>query len=124
MKQNSLYARKCFNCETMETPLWRKTTDGLVMCNACGLYYRNHCGAFRPVNKARQKKHYNISYNNVSKLEVCVLEALVVLKKINLFMVNKNADNNNDLYFSKINTFTKNNNWAKCTDQDKVLPEQ
>ncbi|UZJ53569.1 hypothetical protein CBS101457_002889 [Exobasidium rhododendri] len=37
----------CANCGTSTTPLWRKDTDGRIICNACGLYYKLH-SAHRP----------------------------------------------------------------------------
>ncbi len=42
-------AKACANCCTVDTPLWRKDpATGIVMCNACGIYYKNH-GFHRPL---------------------------------------------------------------------------
>ena len=42
-------AKACYNCGTTSTPLWRKDkTLNIIMCNACGIYYKNH-GRHRPV---------------------------------------------------------------------------
>lgn len=42
-------AKSCANCLTADTPLWRKDPlSGTVMCNACGIYYKNH-GYHRPL---------------------------------------------------------------------------
>ncbi|EJU00517.1 glucocorticoid receptor-like protein, partial [Dacryopinax primogenitus] len=38
---------RCSNCDTTNTPLWRKDADGSTLCNACGLYMKLH-GAPRP----------------------------------------------------------------------------
>lgn len=37
----------CTNCLTTSTPLWRKTAEGRLLCNACGLFYKLH-GVVRP----------------------------------------------------------------------------
>lgn len=34
--------RKCINCETEKTPVWRRDTNGRFLCNACGLYFKNY----------------------------------------------------------------------------------
>ncbi|OMJ09972.1 Transcription factor elt-1, partial [Smittium culicis] len=42
----------CANCNTNKTPLWRRCGPDMLLCNACGLYYRLH-------NKHRSKTHKN-----------------------------------------------------------------
>ncbi|KAE9366061.1 hypothetical protein N431DRAFT_549070 [Stipitochalara longipes BDJ] len=39
----------CSNCSTNNTSLWRRTHDGLPVCNACGLFMRLH-GFPRPLS--------------------------------------------------------------------------
>ncbi|KAH6592813.1 hypothetical protein BASA50_007864 [Batrachochytrium salamandrivorans] len=39
----------CSNCGTTSTPLWRRSNDDLLLCNACGLYFKLHC-THRPKN--------------------------------------------------------------------------
>jgi ribosomal protein L34E len=39
----------CSNCSTNNTSLWRRTHDGLPVCNACGLFMRLH-GVPRPLS--------------------------------------------------------------------------
>lgn len=38
----------CANCRTPHSPLWRRGKDGLVNCNACGLFWKTH-GRVRPI---------------------------------------------------------------------------
>jgi hypothetical protein len=33
---------RCTNCGTTKTTAWRRNSDGKLVCNACGLYYRLH----------------------------------------------------------------------------------
>ncbi|ODV77933.1 uncharacterized protein CANTADRAFT_7408 [Suhomyces tanzawaensis NRRL Y-17324] len=40
---------QCINCHTKTTPLWRKSNNGDLLCNACGLFYKLH-GILRPLN--------------------------------------------------------------------------
>ncbi|KAL3901959.1 MAG: hypothetical protein SGCHY_000196 [Lobulomycetales sp.] len=40
----------CYNCEVTSTPLWRRTPDDRLVCNACGLYFKLH-GTHRPKPK-------------------------------------------------------------------------
>ncbi|CAD6504764.1 BgTH12-00267 [Blumeria graminis f. sp. triticale] len=46
------YPQVCSNCETNRTPLWRRSTQGETLCNACGLYYKARNSA-RPTNLKR-----------------------------------------------------------------------
>ncbi|KAI4292352.1 hypothetical protein PAPHI01_1626 [Pancytospora philotis] len=48
MKQKE--ERRCINCEAVATPLWRRSMCGESLCNACGLYYKNH-HAHRPIRR-------------------------------------------------------------------------
>ncbi|KAK6875161.1 GATA-type transcription factor SRE1 [Candida tropicalis] len=50
---------QCTNCQTKTTPLWRKTNNGDLLCNACGLFHKLH-GVVRPPRKS-------VSSNNNSK---------------------------------------------------------
>ncbi|KAK6197562.1 zinc finger transcription factor [Scheffersomyces amazonensis] len=40
---------QCTNCQTKTTPLWRKSNNGDLLCNACGLFYKLH-GVLRPLS--------------------------------------------------------------------------
>lgn len=42
-------ATTCTNCNTNNTPLWRRDPEGLPLCNACGLFYKLH-GVVRPLS--------------------------------------------------------------------------
>lgn len=44
----------CENCLTTTTPLWRKTSDGRLLCNACGLFFKLH-GVVRPPNSTKKE---------------------------------------------------------------------
>lgn len=41
-----LGARKCANCQTSRTPMWRRI-EGVYYCNACAIFYRTN-GTHRP----------------------------------------------------------------------------
>lgn len=47
--QNSRKFLQCTNCQTRTTPLWRKSSAGDLLCNACGLFYKLH-GVLRPLS--------------------------------------------------------------------------
>ncbi|CAI2172324.1 1616_t:CDS:2 [Funneliformis geosporum] len=38
----------CVNCNTSNSPAWRRDNQGKLLCNACGLYLKQH-GMNRPV---------------------------------------------------------------------------
>ncbi|CAI5757263.1 unnamed protein product [Candida verbasci] len=46
----------CSNCSTKTTPLWRKSNNGDLLCNACGLFYKLH-GVARPLNNQNKKSN-------------------------------------------------------------------
>lgn len=39
----------CTNCQTTNTPLWRRDPEGQPLCNACGLFFVCRSGFARPV---------------------------------------------------------------------------
>lgn len=39
----------CTNCDTTNTPLWRRNSEGDPLCNACGLFFKLH-GIVRPLS--------------------------------------------------------------------------
>ncbi|OAD80579.1 GATA-type zinc finger transcription factor, partial [Phycomyces blakesleeanus NRRL 1555(-)] len=43
---------QCANCNTTNTPLWRRDAQGSTICNACGLYYKLH-NVHRPITMKR-----------------------------------------------------------------------
>jgi len=46
-QKDSMSSNTCANCNTNDTPLWRRDLEGNSICNACGLYYKLH-GSHRP----------------------------------------------------------------------------
>lgn len=76
--------KECYNCHTKETPLWRRSIDGGSLCNACGLYLRNH-GSNRPVSvpaRSPQPRQPDVKskYANDVLMEKIVIESLIDLK--------------------------------------------
>lgn len=72
----------CSNCLTKETPLWRRSKKGGNLCNACGLYYRNH-GEHRPINKTigyQPQKNIDKLKAKIGVLENIAIVALVELR--------------------------------------------
>uniref|UniRef100_A0A5K3FMY0 GATA-type domain-containing protein n=1 Tax=Mesocestoides corti TaxID=53468 RepID=A0A5K3FMY0_MESCO len=68
----------CSNCKTSQTSLWRRTSDGDTVCNACGLYQKMH-GRSRPLTMRKdsiqtrkrcytKKRRSNTSTSNRKRL--------------------------------------------------------
>lgn len=57
MKQQATGNRRtglsCNNCNTTNTTLWRRNSQGEPVCNACGLYYKLHSVA-RPLTMKKE----------------------------------------------------------------------
>lgn len=50
------HGQTCENCNTQQTPLWRKDRDtGQMLCNACGIYLKTH-GRHRPLGTSRHRQ--------------------------------------------------------------------
>lgn len=76
----SLKMKECFNCLTTSTPLWRRSKNGYNLCNACGLYYRNH-GEHRPAGTVNtDQMNINKFKKNMIFLEKLAIAALTDLK--------------------------------------------
>lgn len=55
-RQKALAEHNCSNCHVSTSPLWRKLEDKTELCNACGLFYKQH-GTKRPLTvRASQRK--------------------------------------------------------------------
>lgn len=79
---------QCSNCQTKTTPLWRKSSNGDLLCNACGLFYKLH-GVLRPLNNHPSSQHLN--QQNTSNDNV-------MNKNTNLFNeMNSNNSSNSDI---------------------------
>lgn len=80
-RQRAANEKVCFNCLTKETPLWRKSRKGVNLCNACGLYFRNH-GQHRPINKKHSYQNQQIEDNVKNSLEMMEKIAIVALTEL------------------------------------------
>lgn len=56
---NSSNKNVCHNCRTMETPIWRRSQSGHLLCNACALYLKNH-NSSRPSNINYNDSEFNL----------------------------------------------------------------
>lgn len=78
----NLKEKKCYNCFTKETPLWRRSKKGNNLCNACGLYFRNH-GEHRPISNTINNQNHMSSDNlkkNIIFLEKLAVDALAEMR--------------------------------------------
>jgi hypothetical protein len=86
--------KECYNCLTKETPLWRRSKKGFNLCNACGLYFRNH-GEHRPVaNTGNNQNHTSAEHK---KPTIAFLEKLAVAALAEMRSKVKIGSSNNDI---------------------------
>ncbi|CAI7619807.1 unnamed protein product [Penicillium manginii] len=55
-KDTSFLGHSCSNCGTKNTPLWRRSPTGAMICNACGLYLKARNVA-RPTKRNRAQQN-------------------------------------------------------------------
>ncbi|CAH2354084.1 hypothetical protein CLIB1423_14S01662 [[Candida] railenensis] len=94
---------QCTNCQTRTTPLWRKSSSGDLLCNACGLFYKLH-GVLRPLstttnatgnlNTGKQSQSQMSLQNQQPKAANKVNDRTIMNNNMNLF--NYMKDNNNE----------------------------
>jgi hypothetical protein len=125
--QNTNSQPICENCFTTTTPLWRKTSDNRLLCNACGLFFKLH-GVIRPPTVNHQLKsnlsssipsttsinnNKNFNINNISNNTFNDnLSSSVSPLKI---QANQIINSNNKILNSSIST---NNNEIKFQDNN------
>ncbi|KAK7019395.1 hypothetical protein VNI00_018084 [Paramarasmius palmivorus] len=63
---------QCTNCQTTNTPMWRRDSEGRPLCNACGLFYKLH-GAARPLSLKTdviRKRNWSVKSDSSTKIKV------------------------------------------------------
>lgn len=63
--------RVCTNCGETQTRRWRKSKEGAMVCNACGIYERVN-GCQRPLRMILRKKFTRNSFSSVSRVTSAV----------------------------------------------------
>ena len=86
-RQGANEATVCVNCSTTETPLWRRGQNGESLCNACGLYLKQHSRnreikrysdyseAERQMNRVALPSGHS-STGNLASIDMSALESL------------------------------------------------
>jgi hypothetical protein len=86
-RQGANEATVCVNCSTTETPLWRRGQNGESLCNACGLYLKQHnrnreVKRFTEVSLMEMQKERSLmpsassSMGNLGTIDISALESL------------------------------------------------
>lgn len=103
---------QCTNCQTRTTPLWRKTAQGDLLCNACGLFYKLH-GILRPLHNSASAQHgqpspaarYGASYDPRNAGSRKSLDSVISNTNTDLFNQLSTEKSEPTKDFSSIDTF-------------------
>ncbi|RKP39062.1 GATA transcription factor, partial [Dimargaris cristalligena] len=60
----------CANCGVTSTPLWRRSANDKLLCNACGLYYKLH-NTDRPKTMRPHSVRKDARPDDLANLPVC-----------------------------------------------------
>lgn len=105
---------QCTNCQTKTTPLWRKSNNGDLLCNACGLFYKLH-GILRPLNNSINPAN-NSSNKNLKKS----IDKMILNKNTSLF---NDMNTNNQPAFLDFEKLPNANSPLIHTDLNNHLPQ-
>lgn len=86
--QKSRKFLQCTNCQTRTTPLWRKSSAGDLLCNACGLFYKLH-GVLRPLSSTANAE---ATPTHKPVAAAALKDRAILNKNVNLFNHMKDDD--------------------------------
>lgn len=91
-RRSKMRPEACGNCGATDTPMWRKTEDGLMVCNACGLYHKLH-GQHRKLGARRSSsKSVNTGNSSPKKPQPSSRSTEFTIVKENAHVANNNLE--------------------------------